>query len=37
MLRRKDAGQVAVSYRAHETMLAGMTVYVAVLWPDETD
>jgi PAS domain S-box-containing protein len=37
MLRRKDGGQVAVSYRAHETMLAGMTVYVAVLWPDETD
>lgn len=35
MLRRKDGSQVAVNYRAHESKLAGMTVYVAVVWPDD--
>jgi PAS domain S-box-containing protein len=36
VLRRKDGGQVAAAYRVHETKLAAMTVYVAILWPDET-
>jgi PAS domain S-box-containing protein len=36
VLRRKDGEQIAAAYRAHETKLAGMTVYVAILWPDET-
>ena len=36
VLRRKDGEQIAASYRAHETKLAGMTVYVAILWPDES-
>jgi PAS domain S-box-containing protein len=37
MLCRKDGKQIAASYRAHETKLAGMTVYVAILWPEATD
>ena len=36
MLRRKDGTRFAARYRAHETKLAGMTVYVAIIWPDET-
>jgi PAS domain S-box-containing protein len=36
-LRRKDGSQIAVRYRAHETKLAGMTVYVALIWPEESD
>jgi PAS domain S-box-containing protein len=36
ILRRKDGTEFAVCYRAHETKLAGMTVYVAIIWPDET-
>jgi PAS domain S-box-containing protein len=36
VLRCKDGTEIAASYRAHETKLAGMTVYVAILWPDET-
>jgi PAS domain S-box-containing protein len=36
VLRRKDGGKVGAAYRAHETKLAGMTVYVAILWPVET-
>jgi PAS domain S-box-containing protein len=36
MLRAKDGHQVEVMYRAHETKLAGMTVYLTVVWPDET-
>lgn len=36
VLRRKDGTTIATCYRAHETKLAGMTVYVAILWPDET-
>ena len=37
MLRKKDGEQIEARYRAHETKLAGMTVYVAILWPEETD
>ena len=37
MLRKKDGSQIPTRYRAHETKLAGMTVYVAILWPEETD
>jgi two-component system, sensor histidine kinase and response regulator len=37
MLRAKDGHQVEVTYRAHETKLAGMTVYLTVVWPDEAD
>jgi PAS domain S-box-containing protein len=37
MLRAKDGSQVEVAYRAHETKLAGMTVYLSVVWPVETD
>jgi PAS domain S-box-containing protein len=37
VLRRKDGTAIAACYRAHETKLAGMTVYVTILWPDETD
>lgn len=36
LLQRKDGEQIAACYRAHETKLAGMTVYVAILWPEET-
>jgi PAS domain S-box-containing protein len=36
LLRRKDGEQIAMCYRAHETKLAGMTVYVAILWPEES-
>jgi hypothetical protein len=36
VLRRKDGTEFAACYRAHETKLAGMTVYVAILWPQET-
>jgi PAS domain S-box-containing protein len=36
VLRRKDGEQIAAAYRSHETKLAGMTVYVAIFWPDET-
>jgi PAS domain S-box-containing protein len=36
VLRRKDGTEIAACYRAHETKLAGMTVYVAIIWPDET-
>jgi PAS domain S-box-containing protein len=36
LLRRKDGEQIAAAYRAHETKLAGMTVYVAILWPEES-
>jgi PAS domain S-box-containing protein len=35
VLRHKDGTAIAASYRAHETKLAGMTVYVAILWPEE--
>jgi PAS domain S-box-containing protein len=35
VLCRKDGEPVAASYRAHETKLAGMTVYVAILWPED--
>ena len=34
-LRRKDGTEVMFSYRAGETMIAGMTYYVAVGWPAE--
>jgi PAS domain S-box-containing protein len=37
MLRTKDGDQIAAKYRAHETKLAGMTVYVAIVWPVEND
>lgn len=37
VLQGKDGQQIAASYRAHETKLAGMTVYVAILWPEEPD
>jgi PAS domain S-box-containing protein len=33
-LRRKDGSTVDAQYRAHETKLAGMTVYVAFFWLD---
>jgi PAS domain S-box-containing protein len=36
-LRRKDGEHIAAEYRAHETQLAGMTVYVAIVWPVEND
>lgn len=36
VLRRKDGEEIAAAYRSHETKLAGMTVYVAIFWPDET-
>jgi PAS domain S-box-containing protein len=35
VLRRKDGQHISATYRAHETKLAGMTVYVAILWPEE--
>jgi PAS domain S-box-containing protein len=35
VLKRKDGTAVAAVYRAHETKLAGMAVYVAILWPDD--
>jgi PAS domain S-box-containing protein len=35
VLRRKDGKSVVATYRAHETKLAGMTVYVAIMWPDD--
>jgi PAS domain S-box-containing protein len=35
VLRRKDGTELAAAYRAHETKLAGMTVYVTILWPEE--
>jgi PAS domain S-box-containing protein len=35
VLKRKDGTAFAACYRAHETKLAGMTVYVAILWPQE--
>jgi PAS domain S-box-containing protein len=35
LLRRKDGSEVEFSYRAGETMIAGMTYYVAVGWPAE--
>lgn len=34
VLRRKDGEQFAAAYRSHETKLAGMTVYVAIIWPE---
>jgi hypothetical protein len=34
VVSRKDGTAVAVCYRAHETKLAGMTVYVAIVWPE---
>ena len=37
MLRKKDGEQIEARYRAHETKLAGMTVYVAILWLEESD
>jgi len=37
VLRRKDSTQFAARYRAHGTKLAGMTVYVAIIWPEERD
>jgi PAS domain S-box-containing protein len=37
VLRRKDGEQIAAEYRAHETKLAGMTVYVAIVWPADTN
>jgi PAS domain S-box-containing protein len=36
VLRRKNGTAIAAAYRAHETKLAGMTVYVAILWPEES-
>lgn len=36
VLRRKDGTAIEAAYRAHETKLAGMTVYVAIVWPDES-
>jgi PAS domain S-box-containing protein len=36
LLRRKDGTQIRAAYRAHETKVAGMTVYVAILWPVES-
>jgi PAS domain S-box-containing protein len=36
VLRRKDGTELAACYRAHETKLAGMTVYVAIVWPEPT-
>jgi PAS domain S-box-containing protein len=35
LLRRKDGTQIRTAYRAHETKVAGMTVYMAILWPVE--
>ena len=35
VLRRKDGEELAAAFRAHETKLAGMTVYVTILWPEE--
>jgi PAS domain S-box-containing protein len=35
VLRRKDGTEVGAAYRAHETKLAGMTVYVAILWAED--
>jgi PAS domain S-box-containing protein len=35
VLRRKDGQSVAAAYRAHETKLAGMTVYVVIMWPED--
>jgi PAS domain S-box-containing protein len=35
VLRHKDGTEIAAAYRAHETKLAGMTVYVAILWRDD--
>ena len=37
MLRAKDGREIAARYRAHETKLAGMTVYVAIVWPLDDD
>jgi PAS domain S-box-containing protein len=37
VLRTKGGEQIAARYRAHETKLAGMTVYVAIVWPLEND
>jgi PAS domain S-box-containing protein len=34
VLRHKDGTAIAAAYRAHETKLAGMTVYVAIIWPE---
>ncbi|HKG10045.1 MAG TPA: PAS domain-containing protein [Gaiellaceae bacterium] len=36
VLRRKDGTAIPTCYRAHETKLAGMTVYVAIIWPEAT-
>jgi len=35
VLRHKDGTAIAAVYRAHETKLAGMTVYVAIVWPED--
>jgi PAS domain S-box-containing protein len=32
VLRAKDGTEIEAEYRAHETKLAGMTVYVAIVW-----
>jgi PAS domain S-box-containing protein len=35
VLRKKDGSQLSAAFRAHETKLAGMTVYVTILWPED--
>jgi PAS domain S-box-containing protein len=35
VLKHKDGTAIAAAYRAHETKLAGMAVYVAILWPED--
>jgi PAS domain S-box-containing protein len=34
LLRTKSGETISAVYRAHETKLAGMTVYVAIMWPE---
>jgi PAS domain S-box-containing protein len=34
-LRRKDGTEFRARYRASETSVGGMTLYVSALWPDE--
>ena len=36
VLRHKDGTEIPAAYRAHETKLAGMTVYVAIIWPESS-
>jgi PAS domain S-box-containing protein len=33
-VRRKDGGELTLRHRSAETTLAGLTYYVAVLWPE---